>query len=81
MRIAIVGLGSIAQRAYLPTLRRLSDVELILCRRDRARLVSLRRTLCGPLLRGSDEGSWAVPAPPVRVRVRLIRDVRIGFRS
>lgn len=41
MRIAIVGLGSIAQRAYLPTLRRLSDVELILCRRDRARLERL----------------------------------------
>jgi virulence factor len=38
MRIAIVGLGSIAQRAYLPTIVGLSDVDLILCSRDRARL-------------------------------------------
>lgn len=41
MRIAIVGLGSIAQRAYLPILTGLSDVELILCGRDRARLERL----------------------------------------
>lgn len=38
MRIAIIGLGSIAQRAYLPTITALSDVELILCSRDRARV-------------------------------------------
>jgi virulence factor len=36
MRIALVGLGSIAQRAYLPIVAALSGVELILCSRDAA---------------------------------------------
>lgn len=41
MRIAIIGLGSIAQRAYLPIMTALPDVQLILCSRDRARLEQL----------------------------------------
>lgn len=41
MRIAVVGLGSIAQRAYLPVLTALEDVELVLCSRNRERLLQL----------------------------------------
>jgi virulence factor len=41
MRIAIVGLGNIAQRAYLPILTSLEGVELVLCSRNRERLSEL----------------------------------------
>jgi virulence factor len=41
MRVAVVGLGSIAQRAYLPVLTALEDVELVLCSRNRERLSQL----------------------------------------
>ncbi len=41
MRVAVVGLGSIAQRAYLPILTALENVELVLCSRNRERLSHL----------------------------------------
>jgi virulence factor len=41
MRIAVVGLGSIAQRAYLPILTAFEDVELVLCSRNSERLSQL----------------------------------------
>src|SRR5882672_10491077 len=41
MRIAVVGLGSIAQRAYLPILAALENVELVLCSRNREQLSQL----------------------------------------
>jgi len=41
MRIAVVGLGSIAQRAYLPILTSLEGLELVLCSRNAERLSQL----------------------------------------
>ncbi len=41
MRIAIVGIGDIAQKAYLPILTQLNDVELIFCTRNNATLQKL----------------------------------------
>ena len=41
MRVAVVGLGSIAQRAYLPILAALETVELVLCSRNRESLSQL----------------------------------------
>ena len=41
MRVAVVGLGNIAQRAYLPILTALPEIELVLCSRDRERLSQL----------------------------------------
>jgi virulence factor len=38
MRIAIVGLGKIAQKAYLPVISARQDMELIFCTRDRSTL-------------------------------------------
>ena len=43
MRIAIVGLGAIARKAYLPVVTALPGVELIFCTRDRAALEQLSR--------------------------------------
>lgn len=34
MKIAMIGLGDIAQKAYLPVLAQLPDVELVLCTRN-----------------------------------------------
>lgn len=34
MKVAMIGLGDIAQKAYLPVLAQLPDVELILCTRN-----------------------------------------------
>ena len=42
MRIGIVGLGSIAKKAYLPVLTQRSDVELILCTRNDETLNELK---------------------------------------
>jgi len=44
MRVAIVGLGKIAQKAYLPVVSALSDVELVFCTRDRTALGRLSET-------------------------------------
>ncbi|MCV2351585.1 Gfo/Idh/MocA family protein [Paucibacter sp. Y2R2-4] len=41
MRIAVIGLGDIAQKAYLPLLSRRRDVELVLCSRNAERLQAL----------------------------------------
>jgi virulence factor len=41
MKIAIVGLGDIAQKAYLPILTQLENVELIFCTRNRETLARL----------------------------------------
>ena len=41
MRIAMVGLGDIAQKAYLPIIATLSDVEVVLCSRNGAQLARL----------------------------------------
>ena len=41
MRIAIVGIGDIAQKAYLPILTQLNDVELIFCTRNNSTLQKL----------------------------------------
>ncbi|MCV2352688.1 Gfo/Idh/MocA family oxidoreductase [Paucibacter sp. B2R-40] len=43
MRIAVIGLGDIAQKAYLPLLSRRSDIELVLCSRNAATLQALGR--------------------------------------
>lgn len=43
MRVAVVGLGSIAQKAYLPVLAAREDLELVLCTRDERRLRQLSR--------------------------------------
>ena len=50
MRIAVVGLGSIAQRAYLPILAALENVELVLCSRNREQLSQLAARYAGPAL-------------------------------
>ncbi len=42
MRVGIVGLGSIAKRAYLPVLTQRADVELILCTRNEETLSELK---------------------------------------
>ncbi|MBS0420718.1 MAG: Gfo/Idh/MocA family oxidoreductase [Proteobacteria bacterium] len=41
MRVAVVGLGSIAQKAYLPVLTTLEGIDLVLCSRDSGRLSQL----------------------------------------
>jgi virulence factor len=38
LRVGVIGLGSIAQKAYLPVLAATPDIELRLCTRDRATL-------------------------------------------
>ncbi|HEX7174664.1 MAG TPA: Gfo/Idh/MocA family oxidoreductase [Pyrinomonadaceae bacterium] len=43
MRVAVVGLGDIARKAYLPVLAARGDVELIFCTRDRETLGRLSR--------------------------------------
>jgi virulence factor len=43
MRIAIVGLGSIARKAYLPLVTAREDIELVFCTRDRGTLGRLSR--------------------------------------
>lgn len=42
-RIAVIGLGSIAQKAYLPVLTDRDDVELVFCTRNEERLRALSR--------------------------------------
>jgi virulence factor len=44
MRIAIVGLGEIAQKAYLPVVSALDDIELLFCTRNNSVLDRLSRT-------------------------------------
>lgn len=44
MRVAIVGLGNIAQKAYLPVISARRDLELIFCTRDRDTLDRLSET-------------------------------------
>ncbi|WP_413700724.1 Gfo/Idh/MocA family protein [Psychromonas sp. KJ10-10] len=41
MKIAMIGLGDIAQKAYLPILTQLDNVELLLCTRDQSTLTRL----------------------------------------
>jgi virulence factor len=41
MRIAVIGLGSIARKAYLPVLTARADVDLVFCTRNRATLDAL----------------------------------------
>lgn len=41
MKIAIIGLGSIAQKAYLPILTQLPDIELVFCTRNQDTLQQL----------------------------------------
>lgn len=43
MRIGIIGLGDIAQKAYLPILNEKEGIELILCTRDQEKLTQLAR--------------------------------------
>jgi virulence factor len=43
MRVGVVGLGDIAQKAYLPVLATREDVELVLCTRNGATLATLAR--------------------------------------
>lgn len=44
VRIAVVGLGSIAQKAYLPVLTARDDVELVFCTRNEEKLRALSRS-------------------------------------
>ncbi len=41
MKIGIIGLGDIAQKAYLPVITQLPNVELVFCTRDAETLSSL----------------------------------------
>ncbi|CAI2325393.1 hypothetical protein IFVP22_C210118 [Vibrio parahaemolyticus] len=41
MKIGIIGLGDIAQKAYLPVITQLPNVELVFCTRDAEALSSL----------------------------------------
>ncbi len=41
MKIGIIGLGDIAQKAYLPVITQLPNVELVFCTRDAKTLSSL----------------------------------------
>ena len=43
MRIAIVGLGDIAQKAYLPVVAARADIELVFCTRNQSTLAQLSR--------------------------------------
>lgn len=43
MRIAVIGLGDIAQKAYLPIITTTSDIELVLCTRNQETLSRLAR--------------------------------------
>ena len=38
MRIGIIGLGDIAQKAYLPVLNEKEGIELVLCTRNKEKL-------------------------------------------
>ena len=42
MKIGIIGLGGIAQKAYLPVLTQMKDVELILSTRNQETLKSIQ---------------------------------------
>ena len=44
MRIAVIGLGDIAQKAYLPVITTRTDIELIFCTRNRGTLQRLAKT-------------------------------------
>lgn len=44
MRIAVIGLGDIAQKAYLPVITTRSDIELIFCTRSQSTLQRLSKT-------------------------------------
>ena len=43
MRIAIIGLGDIAQKAYLPIITTRNDIELVFCTRNQSTLNRLTR--------------------------------------
>lgn len=43
MKIAIIGLGDIAQKAYLPVLTQLENIELVFCTRNQATLTRLAK--------------------------------------
>ncbi|HAS6345494.1 Gfo/Idh/MocA family protein [Vibrio vulnificus] len=43
MKIAMIGLGDIAQKAYLPVITQMADIELVLCTRDGALLEQLAK--------------------------------------
>ena len=47
MRIAIIGLGDIAQKAYLPVITTRNDIELVFCTRDQSTLNRLTKMYRG----------------------------------
>lgn len=47
MKIGIIGLGDIAQKAYLPVITQHSDVELVFCTRNSEVLNQLARRYRG----------------------------------
>lgn len=77
MRIAVVGLGNIAQRAYLPILTALPDIELVLCSRDRARLSQLaaRYRIRESTMALSDLGSMRIDAAFVHAATEAHEDI------
>ncbi len=77
MRIAVIGLGSIAQRAYLPILTALQDIELVLCSRDRERLSQLaaRYRIRESTASCTDLGSMRIDAAFVHAATEAHEDI------
>lgn len=47
MRIGMIGIGDIAQKAYLPVMTMKKDVDIVLCSRNEGNLISLKRMYKG----------------------------------
>jgi virulence factor len=77
LRVAVVGIGDIARKAYLPVLTGLGDVELTLCTRDEATLAALgdrygvrrRTTRVQDLLDGSVDAALVHAATPAHAEL------------
>ena len=76
-RVAVIGLGDIAIKAYLPTLAERRDLNLRLCSRDRARLDSIgdsygiehRYTAVGELLADGVDAAFVHAATAAHVEI------------
>ncbi|HEY1213477.1 MAG TPA: Gfo/Idh/MocA family oxidoreductase [Bryobacteraceae bacterium] len=77
MRVAVIGLGSIAQRAYLPVLSALDGIDLVLCSRhsDRLSQLAARYRIRELTNHVSDLGSMQLDAAFVHVATEAHEDI------
>jgi len=80
MRVAVIGLGSIAQRAYLPVLSALEGIDLVLCSRDEDRLsqVAARYRIRERTRQLTDLSSMRIDAAFVHAATEAHEDI-VGF--